>query len=383
MAKNECEKLLANGVFEHHFGKTSDTKDSDYKSYFKSEQFKKDFENGKFNFGVEAVFEGIPFKLDFGSDETRINEFIEKVEKSVSFTMTSTFYQEYSYTVPNKDLAAEYRKCLEKNKLGFNIEHELTDDSITFHVTYNNFGKIGQNPKLEGVFISSSGRLKNQTIKIGEELENLQECSFTFELTKNIRSLIFTIDTDFSAQSEKVEFGKAGIDNNQPIGTIISSFLNWKQFEKATDNNKFSSNGLWNGKQSFWAPCDGRKVVNSYFHEISNDTEVPDLRGIFLRGLNVFDKDELDNGVSVVKPDQKDPEPDRYRGKLQGDAFKSHQHIISQNRGAYYDKDGPDNAGFIANAYQGNWGNAGSSWEGDKDETRPKNRAVYYYIKIN
>lgn len=375
MAKNQCEKLLADGVFEHHFNKVSNDYDSDYKSYFSSEKFKKDFKDGKFNLGVGVTIEDIPLKLDVGSSETTINEFVEKVKNSTSFKMSSSFYQEYSYSVPNKDLAEEYRKCLDNNKLGLNIEYAVSDDTITFEVTYNNFGGIAQKPKLEGVFISTKGKLLNQTINKGEELDNLNQASFTFELDKNSKEVLFTIDTDLTAQSEKVIIRKNVIDNNQPIGTIITSFLNWEQFQKATDNNKFSSNSLWNKKQSFWSPCDGRDVADSFFDNISNQPTTPDLRGVFIRGLNTFDPYELDNGIAVVAESQKDTELNRARGSFQADTFKSHSHNYKgRNAGPYR-----SGAGESHNQVE----SVETTSSDGGDETRPKNRAFYYYIKIN
>ncbi|MEZ5421589.1 MAG: hypothetical protein R2682_00670 [Pyrinomonadaceae bacterium] len=369
---NECEKILQDGVFEHHFGKTSESKNTDYKQYFESEEFRNDFRNGKFNLGIAVVVDAVPLNLDFGSSEEQINEFVQKIKQSTNFSMSSSFYQVYQYSVANVALAAEYRKCLSEKKLGFNIGHETTDKSITFKVSYSNLDV--PNPKFNEVFITPESKLRYQSIQKGEELKNNSDELFTFDLAETTKEVIFTIDTNLTAQSLKVSLGRKGQNLGLPIGTIIASFLAWDEFEKVTENNK-EGGGIWKSESSYWAPCDGRAVPGSDFSKVTSSANVPELRGLFLRGLNTFDADsELGGKIPRASAEHKDPD-NRTRGSYQIDDFKSHAH--------------PFTASISPAQIRGSGGwapeNSSPSVTGAVGgvETRPKNAAVYYYIRIN
>ena len=108
--------------------------------------------------------------------------------------------------------------------------------------------------------------------------------------------------------------------------------------------------------------------------KVSSQTSVPDLRGQFLRGLNQFDNDQ----TSQVDANKKDPD-NRTRGSFQNDEFESHNHSIS----------GPAAVGNIINNSLnffnepvGRQSPIQTNHQGGA-ETRPKNVAVFYYIRIN
>ena len=64
--------------------------------------------------------------------------------------------------------------------------------------------------------------------------------------------------------------------NALPIGTIVASMLEFKKFQDVAGNN--------------WKPADGRKVsAKSKYALLTGNKALPDLRGMFLRGLNQFD----------------------------------------------------------------------------------------------
>lgn len=383
MADNQCLELLKNGVYAKHITTQTADKTVDYKTYFESEKFKTDYKNGDIDISLGVVVEGIPIDFGFGKSDTEIAEFQEKIKNSTDFKLTEKFYLNNAETFADKNLLDSFIECQKlENKLGFNIRYEQISNEITFIVKYVNFGAL-KNPILESVYFSNDTKPKYRTLNDNEELEVNSEYSFTYKIDTNLKDVTFIIDTDLGSQPLKVNLRKRGIyEDNSPVGTIITSFLDWEAFQKITDSNK-DSNGTWQSKFSTWCPCDGRQIPNSYLAEISSNINVPDLRGAFLRGLNVLDAvGEMKGKVTRVNTEQKDIDNGRTVGSFQADSLKKHQHIVSQNLGAYKDQDGPDNAGFLANAYQGNWGNVGSSWEGG-EETRPKNVAVYYYIKIN
>ena len=144
-----------------------------------------------------------------------------------------------------------------------------------------------------------------------------------------------------------------------PIGSIIVSILSYKDFSQ--DSN-------FNPATSIWAPADGRKVTGSKYASIQD--RVPDLRGVFLRGLNNCLKgaDPLDDG-------HKNPE-NKQAGEFQPDGFREHSHQIAITTVQ------SDFGGTGLPRYNRTTGDSQTANSGI-EETRPKNVSVYFYIKIN
>jgi hypothetical protein len=139
-----------------------------------------------------------------------------------------------------------------------------------------------------------------------------------------------------------------------PVGSVLASYLAPHQMQE-----KY-------GEQ--WVLADGREVsTTTKFYDITGKTKVPDLRGMFIRGLNVDRKDG-----------KQDPEGhDRLVGDYQADAFQKHNHAIRT-------------AGIWGRSFKGENGSPKTAYEkseetGDRGgtETRAKNIALYYYIKIS
>lgn len=162
-----------------------------------------------------------------------------------------------------------------------------------------------------------------------------------------------------------------------PVGTVICSYLNFEQFSAVTDNNAGSPGNMFTTKFSKWAPADGRRVPNSQFSVITSHERIPDLRGVFVRGLNQFDAGPsgppMENGKN-------DPTENRVPGSYQADELKKHSHPIVTND----DGTPVTNGNYKATAYSKHNGPTVNSEEGGTGtETRPKNVALYYYIRIN
>jgi len=137
-----------------------------------------------------------------------------------------------------------------------------------------------------------------------------------------------------------------------PVGTIIASYLQPSQVKERYGDE--------------WVLADGRDVsTNTPFFKETGMTKIPDLRGMFLRALNAGRNDGLG-----------DPET-RLLGSYQDDALKSHQHKIST--GGIWGRSfkGEDAGPHTAYEKDANTGSFGGG------ETRPRNIAVYYYIKVN
>lgn len=137
-----------------------------------------------------------------------------------------------------------------------------------------------------------------------------------------------------------------------PVGTIIASYLQPSQVKERYGEE--------------WVLADGRDVsTNTAFYKETGMTKIPDLRGIFLRGLNAGRNDGLG-----------DPET-RLLGSYQYDDLTSHRHKI--NTGGIWGRSfkGEDGSPHTAYEKEVETGSAGGI------ETRPKNIAIYYYIKVN
>ncbi|MEN8264654.1 MAG: hypothetical protein ABFR82_14470 [Nitrospirota bacterium] len=207
-----------------------------------------------------------------------------------------------------------------------------------------------------------------------------QDLDDNFEMTqkalKNNRELIEKLKKDIK-RLEQIQ-----LPMDFPVGTIISSMLPYKKFQKAAG--------------ALWKPADGRNVsARSRYTKLTGKKTLPDLRGMFLRGLNQFDPlkgPRLDN--------YRDPEgKGRKAGSLQlnatclpNESFTAtavstgeHKHIYS----------GALTKGVKSGSHEGassEMSRTGSTGEHDHNvlidgggdmETRPNNITVYYYIKIN
>lgn len=163
-----------------------------------------------------------------------------------------------------------------------------------------------------------------------------------------------------------------------PLGTIITSFLNWREFNCVTDGCLDDCKDF-DPTVSIWAPCDGRDITGSALHNRTDKSILPDLRGKFVRGLNAFDViGEEEGRVPHVDRLLADPE-DRFRGDYQEDEFKIHTHVYRNNEltpgGRSNSGTGEDPAKKIFRDFE-------TTPQGGS-ETRPKNIAAFYYIRIN
>ena len=149
---------------------------------------------------------------------------------------------------------------------------------------------------------------------------------------------------------------------NMPIGTILPSMLRPTEFAKEV--------GDLDRKQVQWTLADGAKdITHSRYGQLSGNTKPPDLRGMFLRGV----------------------EDGRQPGDYQADALQVHGHVTDALKvGQYVDRDTKE-LGYTTRG-GADIGTASvtavTHIPGEKDvniadETRPKNVAVYFYIKIN
>lgn len=145
------------------------------------------------------------------------------------------------------------------------------------------------------------------------------------------------MNANFQALAQKI----AQLEQNQsPTGAIIASL----QAPQA--------DGFLGANQS-WYNCVGGTV---------NGVTVPDLRGVFLRGLDQGAGKDLDGAA-------------RAAGSYQEDEFKRHNHTTGVMRQVFQ-------AGYNGTGMQYTDQLKSGTEHTGGTETRPKNIAVYYYIKV-
>jgi len=158
-------------------------------------------------------------------------------------------------------------------------------------------------------------------------------------LQQRIDSLTLLYDNTDDNKEKRVIFA-----SSIPVGTIIASMLNPEQMLSVS--------------KSTWVLADGRIGTEKY-QKVTKQSNLPDLRGNFIRGLK--------NGDG------------RYPGHFQNDLLKKHNHRgydykwVSYNKGVALATSKIEPFYAIGDTVTGFYGG---------NETRPKNVAVYFYIKV-
>lgn len=144
-----------------------------------------------------------------------------------------------------------------------------------------------------------------------------------------------------------------------PIGTVIASMLTPAQL------------ALEVAAGEVWVLADGSSHPSSAYAAVTGNANVPDLRGVFLRGQNAGRTGAEGNPDAGAL------------GAYQADAFRAHDHSIST--GTTPD----DGCGFGGLNYNAGIFSNGGTCSGPAtnmtggDETRPKNVTVNYFIRVD
>ena len=259
--------------------------------------------------------------------------------------------------------------------------------SVKFTISSNSAGASGPFTETKTLNTDAFG-IFSHTIGEGDAVfGSLNFNRFDYKLTVAIDGMIISDKT-----LDAVPYARSAANGN-PVGTILPF---------AGDATKVPSG---------WLICDGTSysntgkfsqlfdVISTTWGKGASDFMVPDLRGVFLRGVNGMGSNG--NRTDVYS----DEKADRQVGTFQDDIFKSHNHKVTGNTKT----DGNHSHGYIS----GNGSNAGISSGGhnadeigyrkvpntttgsgahkhsiDFDsgnkgglETRPVNAAVLYIIK--
>lgn len=370
----DCEKMLQNGLYEHFSMTNTGSFSSDFKSYLTSSTFTTDLKNGKWGGGITVPINGVPVSLSANSDNTEISTFQQNILQDISFNVKQEYYNLIVRDIPNVALAKVYSDCLPL--VGFRVSPSSTGTDATFVIKYLPQNQKDPKPKVSYFNISNANQIQNAPAS-GQEMELSTIVTCKRDPKKD---LILVLQTDRGAVTSKIDAAEIESNIESPIGSIICSLLDFDQFSFATSNNVQSPNGKWDSKFSKWAPADGRLVTYSKYSKVTLLDKLPDMRGVFLRGVNVFDPVIELNPSSSVKPvDESQKNPDNPKaGVFQKDEFKKHSHGTA---GHYqeYSLEGPHS---LFRLMEGTGGHE-TDVAGTSTETRPKNVSVFYYIRIN
>lgn len=369
----DCDLLLKDGLYAYTQTTTRTSFDQDMKSYFSSETFKSDMKSGKWGATLTIPIEGVPISIGADSDESSFSEFQARVVNATSFSLSMATYVSVTQRLPNLGLYEAYIQCqadpLKKGLIqGKKIE---TEEMVIFPFYFRPQSPNEKSPKITSLTIEPKGSVIDLGgLKVGKRLP-----SFYMKVIarrSDVNEIVFNLQTE-SGDIGGVSSPKRNSKYEIPIGTIITSFLSFDRFRES-----IGEVGPWKATEK-WSPCDGRPVPNSQYSEFASPS-VPDLRGYFLRGLNSFDPNPP---VGVSSTARIDPTPNRTVGSTQPDAIIAHTHQYKkvQDRTMSFNVSTNGDMGMFHGVF--NDKTVTHQDPPGETETRPKNIAVYYYIKVN
>jgi hypothetical protein len=369
-----CTLILKNGLYKTFTFARSSNFEQDLKTYFASDSFKEDFRNHRWGGDINVVvpIDGVPtpMGLSANANNDEINRFSQRVASATSLKVNQSFFDSALTSIPDVELAREYSDCLHQ-QFGLKPVIDVGENEVTISIIDKKEFDADVMPTVKN-FAVVNGEVLMGNVQIGNRLGNN-----TTIIVKRLpdKDLVFALDTDKGAIDRRIPGTSPGLNKDLPIGTIIASYLTFDQFSGVTSNNINCPSGLFMARCSKWAPADGRTVPGSKLAGLQLPLEgtVPDLRGVFLRGLDEFDS----AGSAPAQNDNRnDPEKSRRAGSYQADELKEHDHGFATSLNQT--QVGPNSSSFGKNGGPG----FRTSKEGGS-ETRPKNVAVYYYIRIN
>ncbi|CAM2008811.1 hypothetical protein [Acanthopleuribacter pedis] len=190
------------------------------------------------------------------------------------------------------------------------------------------------------------------------------------EIHGNVNVQLIKDELHEEAERLKSQIKSEAFSSGLPIGAVIASVLPPDKFSMIANNEPYTNLDF---KKFSWVLAAGQKdlPLTCGFVEKTGKTELPDLRAVFLRGIN-FGRDDVFS----------DPDKERIPGSIQPHALQSHVHPYFDRYS--HDRTPKDN---------GNWPEALRKDANERKETepqanastetRPNNAAVYFYIKVN
>lgn len=154
-----------------------------------------------------------------------------------------------------------------------------------------------------------------------------------------------------------------------PIGTVVASVLVPSEFYRQAQ----IKGGPFDAEKYTWVLADGRDVTRSQYEKLLRVRNVPDLRGLFLRGLNAERADGKEGPDATM----------RIGGDYQQDMVGKHGHSLAPRIAALSVKAAYGGLTEYAVGADATLGAAVSAGDSPGVETRPRNSGVYWYMRIN
>nr|VFK51215.1 MAG: hypothetical protein BECKTUN1418E_GA0071001_100539 [Candidatus Kentron sp. TUN]VFK57473.1 MAG: hypothetical protein BECKTUN1418F_GA0071002_11175 [Candidatus Kentron sp. TUN] len=372
---------------------------------------------------VDANDGSIPVPLPIAKDilqaekadaETKrlLDELRARYSSSPDLSLGSRDFEVFASRVLAPDTVAKWDRCKitckecranvgnKQNGVAYRI---LGQENETFAVTFTYLPERATDPVavvVTGVTVIKGAAQEPTILERGAIFHRYTDYTQTFQRADPEEDVAIKIDLEDRPGLE-ILVTDSESDDASPVGTIVASMLRWEKFAEVAGDKVI----VIDGKQTFdpkhhrWAPCDGRDIAGSELakHIPANNTPgslpytAPDLRGVFLRGLNRFAEDNPE----FIFPEQKDPGEKQNDGSLvvrteagilQGDNVGAHEHTFKGEgakgmANADHDKDDIDKAWYGGEDYQQE--KERRTIKGPTGETRPRNVAVHYYIRIN
>ncbi|MBI1842591.1 MAG: tail fiber protein [Verrucomicrobia bacterium] len=205
-----------------------------------------------------------------------------------------------------------------------------------------------------------------------------------------IAPAVFAVESSRARESLAVVPGAVGTQSLANQGITLEKLADAVASRLVPAGSIMAFGGDTNHVPSGWLLCDGRALSSSSHRPLyeaistywgtgvpstTNDFNLPDLRGLFLRGANGTRSDDFsDTEAGARISPGNGGAAGNVVGSLQPDAFKRHRHGIGGSKGQFI-------GGGPLIYLLGNLNNEGDiSFEGAA-ETRPKNAYVNYIIK--
>jgi hypothetical protein len=316
------------------------------------------------------LFDVVGVSLSGSSSSSRVSQISERYRKNSSLALSDEDFLYTLTTIENPVVADLAKECirsvgLAQGSFRYTVNDVQADD---FSVTYLYVPQASSDPAfltVTNLTVTGGAAVEHpHTLAAGSRMEAFAGYTQRFRRTKEDESAVIQLDVQ-GRPTVPVNIAAKKKFDPLPVGMVVASPLPWGQYSQlAGDSTSFDP------KKNKWAPCDGRSVAGSAL-ATGGIGEVPDLRGVFVRGLNDF----AAGSVPAVGPERADPDGGRRAGDFQRDALASHTHRLG------YKRWGLKNGGGKLNLELG-----GPSVETEATggpETRPKNVALYYYVKIN
>ncbi|QNN77218.1 hypothetical protein IAE60_15010 [Pseudoxanthomonas mexicana] len=367
-----CLPAIENAVTTQYHLQSSKAKSAVRDSITQSrDRYDQNKADGSGGVGVD-LFEVIGANVSGGSSSSRVTQLSEKYKRDSSLALSTEDFLYTLTTVENPEVAELARDCirsvgLSQGAFRYTVNDVQTDD---FSITYHYVPQASTDPDfltVTNLTVNGAARVESPlTLTGGTRMDSYAGYTQRFRRTKDDEPALVQLDVHGRPTVPVTIAAKKKFDP-LPVGMVVASPLPWGQFAQVSGDS-----ASFDPRRNKWAPCDGRPVAGSAL-ATGGAAETPDLRGVFVRGLNDF----AAGNVPPVAADRADPDAGRRAGDFQADELKSHSHELGYHRWGLKNGNGDVNLEASQPRPSASTKPTGGA------ETRPKNVALYYYVKIN